>query len=295
MGVGMDRRVIELYDEYTHKPLERRTFLERLAVLAGGSAAAYALLPMLEANYARATQVDAADPRLATSTISYPGATGEVLAYLALPKSGPPRRAGVIVIHENRGLNPHIRDVARRVAVAGFTALAPDALSPVGGTPSDEDEARLTIGRLDRDATVRTFVAAVAYLPSRPDAAGPVGAVGFCWGGGMVNLLAVAAPDLAAGVPFYGVVAPYGDVPRIKARLQLHYAGYDPRINAAVPEYEAALKRAGVVYEKFVYEGTDHAFHNDTGAARYNKAAAELAWSRTIAFFKANLRSQEGG
>ena len=288
----MDRHIIELYDEYTHRPLERRAFLERLAVLAGSSAAAYALLPLLEANYARAALVDPADPRLVTSTIGYPGATGEVLAYLAVPKAGPPKRAGVIVIHENRGLNPHIRDVARRVAVAGFTALAPDALSPVGGTPSDEDDARAAFGRLDRDATVRSFVAAIAYLKGRPDAAGPVGAVGFCWGGGMVNLLAVAAPDLAAGVPFYGVVAPTGDVPRIKARLQLHYAGYDPRINAGIPEYEAALKSAGVAYEKFVYDGTDHAFHNDTGAARYNKAAAELAWSRTIAFFKANLRTK---
>jgi carboxymethylenebutenolidase len=287
----MDRRIIKLFDEYTHKPLERRTFLERLAVLTGGSAAAYALLPVLENNYAHAARVDPADPRLATSTIGYPGATGEVLAYLAIPKAGPPKRAGVIVIHENRGLNPHIRDVARRVAVEGFTALAPDALSPVGGTPSDEDDARAAIGRLDRDAAVRNFVVAIGYLKSRPDAAGPVGAVGFCWGGGMVNLLAVAAPDLAAGAPFYGVVAPTADVARIKAKLQLHFAGYDPRINAGIPEYEAALKSAGVAYEKFVYEGTDHAFHNDTGAARYNKAAAELAWSRTIAFFKANLRT----
>jgi len=287
----MDRRIIKLFDEYTHKPLERRTFLERLAVLTGGSAAAYALLPLLENNYAHAARVDPADPRLATSTIGYPGATGEVLAYLAIPKAGPPKRAGVIVIHENRGLNPHIRDVARRVAVEGFTTLAPDALSPVGGTPSDEDDARAAIGRLDRDAAVRNFVAAIGYLKSRPDAAGPVGAVGFCWGGGMVNLLAVAAPDLAAGAPFYGVVAPTADVPRIKAKLQLHFAGYDPRINAGIPEYEAALKSAGVAYEKFVYDGTDHAFHNDTGAARYNKAAAELAWSRTIAFLKANLRT----
>jgi carboxymethylenebutenolidase len=287
----VDRRIIELYDDYTHRPLERRAFLERLAVLAGSSAAAYALLPLLEANYARAALIDPADSRLETSTIGYPGGTGEVLAYLALPKAGPPKRAGVIVIHENRGLNPHIKDVARRVAVGGFTALAPDALSPIGGTPSDEEEARAAFARLDRDAAVRNFVAAIAYLKGRSDAAGPVGAVGFCWGGGMVNLLAVAAPDLAAGVPFYGAVAPAGEVPRIKARLQLHYAGYDPRINAGVPEFEAALKRAGVVYEKYVYDGTDHAFHNDTGAARYNKAAAELAWSRTIAFFKANLRS----
>lgn len=286
----MNRRIIELYDEYTHRPLERRTFLERLIVLAGSATAAYALLPLLEANYARAALVDPADPRLATSTIGYPGATGEMLAYLALPKSGPPKRAGVIVIHENRGLTPHIRDVARRVAVEGFTALAPDGLSPTGGTPSDEDDARAAFGRLDRDATVKSFVAAIAYLKSRPDAAGPVGAVGFCWGGTMVNLIAVAAPDLAAGVPFYGTVAPSADVPRIKAKLQLHYAGYDPRINAGIPEYEAALKAAGVRYEKFVYEGTDHAFHNDTGAARYNKAAADLAWSRAIAFFKATLR-----
>ena len=285
----MDRRVIELYDEYTHRPLERRVFIERLAALLGGTAAAYAALPLLENNYARAALVDPADPRLETSLIGYPGASGEMLAYLAVPKAGPQKRAGVIVIHENRGLNPHIRDVARRVAVAGFTALAPDALSPVGGTPADEDEARAAFGRLDRDATVRSFVAAVAYLKQRPDAAGPVGAVGFCWGGGMVNLLATAAPDLAAAVPFYGLVAPSADVPRIKAKLQLHYAGNDPRINAGIPEYETALKRAGVVYEKFVYDGTDHAFHNDTGAARYNKAAAELAWSRTIAFFKATL------
>jgi carboxymethylenebutenolidase len=286
----LDPRIIALYDEYTHRPLARRVFLERLAALTGSSAAAYALLPLLEANYARAALIDPVDPRLETSTIGYAGATGEVLAYLALPKSGPPKRAGVIVIHENRGLTPHIKDVARRLAVAGFTALAPDALSPIGGTPSDEDEARMAFGRLDRDGSVTNYIAAIAYLKRRPDAAGPVGAVGFCWGGTMVNLLAVAAPDLAAAVPFYGQVAPAAEVPRIKARLQLHYAGYDPRINAGIPEYEAALKRAGVAYEKHVYEGTDHAFHNDTGAARYNKPAAELAWSRTIAFFKATLQ-----
>ena len=285
----MDRRVIELYDEYTHRPLERRAFIERLAALVGGTAAAYAALPLLENNPAHAALVEPADARLETTTIGYPGASGEMFAYLAVPKVGPQKRAGVIVIHENRGLNAHIRDVARRVAVAGFSALAPDALSPVGGTPADEDDARAAFGRLDRESTVRDFVAAVAYLKARPDASGRVGAVGFCWGGGLVNLLAVAAPDLAAAVPFYGPAAPAGDVPRIRAKLQLHYAGYDPRINAGIPEYEAALKRAGVVYEKFVYGGTDHAFHNDTGAARYNKAAAELAWSRTIAFFKATL------
>jgi carboxymethylenebutenolidase len=286
----MDRRIIELYDEYTHRPLERRVFLQRLASLVGGSAAAYALLPMLENNYARAAIADPADARLATGMVTYRGASGEVRGYVATPKAGAAKRPGVIVIHENRGLNPHIQDVARRAALEGFTALAPDALSPFGGTPANEDEARAAFARIDRDQTVRDLIATVAYLKGRPDAAGPVGAVGFCWGGGMVNLLAVSAPDLAAGVPFYGLVAPTADVPKIKAKLQLHYAGNDPRINAGIPEYEGALKATGVSYEKFVYEGVEHAFHNDTGAARYNKAAAELAWSRTIAFFKANLR-----
>jgi len=286
----MDRRIIELYDEYTHRPLERRVFLERLAVLVGGSTAAYALLPLLENNYAHATIVDPADARLATGMVTYRGASGEVRGYVATPKAGAAKRPGVIVIHENRGLNPHTQDVTRRAALEGFTALAPDALSPFGGTPANEDEARAAFARIDRDQTVRDLVAAIAYLKGRPDAAGPVGAIGFCWGGGMVNLLAVSAPDLAAAVPFYGLVAPAADVPRIKAKLQLHYAGNDPRINAGIPEYEAALKAAGVSYEKFVYEGAEHAFLNDTGAARYDKAAAELAWSRTIAFMKANLR-----
>ena len=286
----MDRRIIELYDEYTHRPLERRVFLERLAVLVGGSTAAYALLPLLENNYAHATIVGPADARLATGMVTYRGASGEVRGYVATPKAGAAKRPGVIVIHENRGLNPHTQDVARRVALEGFTALAPDALSPFGGTPANEDEARAAFARIDRDQTVRDLVAAIAYLKGRPDAAGPVGAIGFCWGGGMVNLLAVSAPNLAAAAPFYGLVAPAADVPRIKAKLQLHYAGNDPRINAGIPEYEAALKAAGVSYEKFVYEGAEHAFLNDTGAARYDKAAAELAWSRTIAFLKANLR-----
>jgi carboxymethylenebutenolidase len=287
----VDPRIIRLYDEYTHTPLERRVFLERLAGLAGGTAAAMALLPLLENNYAQAAIVDPADARLTTGTVTYKGATGDIRGYLATPRSGPAKRAGVIVIHENRGLNAHIQDIARRVAVEGFTALAVDLLSPLGGTPANEDDARAAIGKLGRADTVRNLVAAVAYLKGRPDATGAVGAVGFCWGGGMVNLLATAAPDLAVAVPFYGLVAPNADVPKIKAKLQLHYAGDDPRINAGIPEYEAALKTAGVSYEKHMYAGTQHAFNNDTGAARYNKAAADLAWSRTIAFFKANLHS----
>jgi carboxymethylenebutenolidase len=286
----VDQSIIRLYDEYTHKPLERRVFLERLAVLAGGTAAAMTLLPLLESNYAQAAIVDPGDPRVATSLVTYKGVTGDIRAYLAVPKAGPPKRAGVVVIPANRGLNPHVQDVARRVAVDGFTALAVDLLSPLGGTPANEDEARAVHGKLDRAEAVRNLVAAVAYLKSRPDAAGPVGAVGFCSGGEMANLLAAAAPDLTAAVPFYGPVPPVTDVPMIKAKLQLHYAGNDPRVNAGIPDYEAALKAARVSYEKFMYDGTEHAFYDDTGAARYKKAAADLAWSRTIAFFKANLR-----
>jgi carboxymethylenebutenolidase len=285
----MDPRIIHLYDEYTHAPLDRRVFLERLATIAGGTAAATALLPALENNYAQAAIVDPADARLAVSTITYKGATGDIKAYLATPKSGPAKRPAVIVIHENRGLNPHIEDVTRRVALEGFTALGLDLLSPLGGTPKDEDQAREMIGKTDRNDAVRNAAAAIAYLKGRSDASGPVGATGFCWGGGMTNLLATIAPDLAAGAPYYGLVAPTSEVPKIKAKLQLHYAGNDPRINEGLPGYEAALKAAGVSYQLFVYQGAEHAFNNDTNAARYNKQAADLAWSRTIVFFKQAL------
>jgi carboxymethylenebutenolidase len=286
----MDPRIIKLYDEYTHRPLDRRVFLERLAALAGSTAAVSALLPLLENNYARAAIVDPADARLTTTTTTYKGAAGDIRAFIATPKAGAAKRAAVIVIHENRGLNPHIEDVARRAAQGGFTALAPDLLSPVGGTPKDEDAARDMIAKLDPQGATRDLVATIAYLKSRPDAGGGVGAVGFCWGGGMVNRLAVASSDLAAGAPFYGLVPDAADVPKIKAKMQMHYAQNDDRINAGIPSYEAALKAAGVSYEKFIYAGTEHAFHNDTNGARYNKPAADLAWSRTMALFKANLR-----
>ncbi len=286
----MDPRIIRLYDEYTHKPLERRVFLERLAIIAGGAAAASAVLPLLENNYAQAQIVAPTDARLTTQNVTYKGATGDIKAYAAVPKSGPARRPGVIVIHENRGLNPHLEDVARRAALEGFTALAVDMLSPSGGTPANEDAARDAISKLDRNSTIANLVAAVAYLKSRPDASGTVGAVGFCWGGGMVNQLAVHAPDLNAAAPFYGLVADSADAPRIKAKLQLHFAGNDPRINAGIAGYEAALKAAGVSHETFVYEGAEHAFHNDTAGARYNKQAADLAWSRTMSFFRTTLR-----
>lgn len=285
----MDRRIIELYDEYTHQPLERRVFLRRLAALTGSTAAAFAVLPMLENNYAQAAMVDPGDARVSAGMINYPGASGGLRAYLATPRSGPAKRAGVIVIHENRGLNAHIEDVARRLAVAGFTAMAPDLLSPLGGTPPDEDTARSLFERVDRVVALRDLVAAVPFLKGRPDSNGKVGAVGFCWGGGMANQLAANAPDLAAAVPFYGSTLSPQEAAKIKAPMMLHYAGNDQRINAGVPSYEAALKAAGVPYELYTYDNVEHAFHNDTNGARYNKAAAELAWSRTIAFLKKNL------
>ncbi|MBM3485857.1 MAG: dienelactone hydrolase family protein [Alphaproteobacteria bacterium] len=284
----MDQRIIDLYDEYTHRPLDRRVFLRRLADLAGGTAAAIALLPLLENSYAFAATIAADDARLAAERVHYPGATGPVTGYLARPRAEG-RRGAVIVIHENRGLNAHIEDVARRVAVAGHVALAADLLSPSGGTPADADAARDAIGKLDGAATVRNLVAAVAWLKARADSNGRVGAVGFCWGGGMVNRLAVAAPDLAAGVVFYGLSPAAEDAAKIKARMLMHYASNDDRINATVPGYEAALKAAGVAHSIHHYPGTQHAFHNDTAGERYNAAAARLAWERTIAFFQATL------
>ncbi len=287
----MDRRIIELYDEYTHAPLERRVFLRRLTALTGSSAAAYALLPVLENNYAEAAIVDANDARVSAGMINYPGTSGGLRAYLATPTAGSAKRAGVIVIHENRGLNAHIEDVTRRLAVAGFAAMAPDLLSPLGGTPADEDTARALIARVDRVVALRDLVAAVPYLKGRPDSNGKVGAVGFCWGGAMTNQLAANAWDLNAAVPFYGSVLSPQEAAQIKASLMLHYADNDSRINAGVPSFEAALKAAGVPYELYMYENTEHAFHNDTAGARYNKAAAELAWSRTVAFLKKHLAS----
>jgi carboxymethylenebutenolidase len=285
----MDPKIIALYDEYTHAPLPRRTFLERLAVLAGGTTAAAALLPLLENNYALAAVVAPGDARIATSRVEIKVPSGMLKAYVATPTSGPGKRGGVIVIHENRGLNAHIEDVTRRVALAGFTAVGVDMLSPQGGTPADEDKAREMFGRVDRAAAVGDLVAVVDWLAARPDANGKVGAVGFCWGGGMVNALATASPRLAAAVPFYGVAPPAADVARIRAKMLIHYAGNDPRINAGIPEYEAALKAANVDYRQFVYDGAEHAFNNDTAGARYNKAAADLAWGRTVEFLRATL------
>jgi carboxymethylenebutenolidase len=280
--------IIDLYDEYTHAPLDRRVFLKRLVSLAGSTAAAYALLPLLENNYAHAAQVPESDPRLRTQALEFAGPKGPLKAYLAQP-SAKGKRGSVLVIHENRGLNPHIRDVARRAALAGYNALALDFLSPLGGTPDNEDTARQWFGKLNRAETANNGIAALAYLKALPESNGRIGATGFCWGGGMVNQLAVFEPDLDAAVCFYGMAPETALVAQIKARVLLHYAGQDERINAGRAAYEAAMKAANVRFESFVYEGKQHAFHNDTNTARYDKAAAELAWARTLALFSKTL------
>ena len=285
----MDRKIIALYNEYTHGLLDRRGFLKKSSILAGGTAAASALLPFLEQNYAKAEVVPKNDPRLNTDDIKYPGATGDVRAYLARPK-GDEKLPGVIVIHENRGLVPHIEDVTRRVALEGFLALAPDALSPLGGTPEDMSKAPSMIQSLDSQSNIRNFLAAVRYLMAHPASTGKVGVVGFCWGGGIANQLAVNSPELIAVVPFYGRQPAPEDVPKIRASLLLHYAGIDEGINRGIPAYEAALKMASIDYRIYMYEGAKHAFHDDTNAERYNKEAAELAWPRTISFFKEKLK-----
>jgi carboxymethylenebutenolidase len=286
----MDQKIIDLYDEYTHAPLDRRVFLARLAQLTGSTAAAMALVPLLEANQARAAIISPEDERLETGRATYAGATGEIKAYMAHPK-GAAKLPAVIVIHENRGLNPHIEDVTRRVALEGFLALAPDLLSAMGGTPANEDTARDMIGKLDGKQTVQNLVSAVTFLEKDAHGNGKVGAVGFCWGGGMVGELSVDAPDLDAAVVYYGRQPKATDVEKIKAPLLLHYAGEDARINEGIPAFEEALKKAQKKYTLYVYDGAQHAFNNDTSEARYSKPAAEQAWSRTIVFFKEYLKA----
>ncbi|WP_377296014.1 dienelactone hydrolase family protein [Rhizobium sp. SGZ-381] len=281
--------MIDAYDEYTHLSLDRRKFMERLTLLAGSGAAAAAIAPMLAASHAQAALVPADDARLTGADITYPGAGGEMKGYLVAPKNPAGPLGSVIVIHENRGLNDHIRDVARRVALEGFVALAPDFLSLSGGTPSDEDQARQMFSTLDMGATVANGEATRTFLSKREGANGKVGAIGFCWGGGLVNRLAVASPDLNAGVAYYGAQPPAADVAKIKAPLMLHYAGLDERINAGIDAYRKALQAGGKTFEIFIYDGANHAFNNDTSAARYDKAAADLAWSRTVAFFRKYL------
>ncbi|MDO6965148.1 dienelactone hydrolase family protein [Rhizobium alvei] len=280
--------MIDAYDEYTHLTLDRRGFMEKLKMLAGSAAAATAIAPLLSANAAVAEIIPEGDDRLDAATITFPGAPAAITAYVAMPK-GAAKLPAVIVIHENRGLNAHIRDVTRRLALEGFLAMAPDLLSPAGGTPSDEDKARAMISELNGDITGANLRAALVFLKEHAHSTGKVGAIGFCWGGGWVNRLATIAPDLGAGVAYYGAQVPADQVPAIKAPLMLHYAGLDDRINKGIPDYEAALKANGKDYQLFLYDGVNHAFNNDTSAARYDKAAADLAWGRTVEFLKAKL------
>jgi len=284
----MDQRIIDLYDDFTHGGMSRRSFLDKLAALAGSTAAATALLPILQNNYAMAQAVHENDPRITAEMVDIPEAQ-ELEGYLVKPKDATGKLPTVIVIHENRGLNPHIRDVTRRMATEGFMALGLDYLSPMGGTPADEDKGREMIGQLEAPDVIAYGKAAAAYLKGHPDGNGKVGAIGFCWGGAAVNNLAVNEPDLSAGVAYYGGQPKAEDVPKIRAALMLHYGGLDERINAGIPAYEAALKQAGKTYELYVYEGANHAFSNDTNAARYDKEAADLAWSRTVGFLKKHL------
>ena len=283
----MDQRIINLYDEYTHKPLTRTEFFKRLTLLSGSTAAAMALLPLLENNYVHAAQTSEED--LFIERVKYPGAAGDMDAYIARPKEEK-KYAAVVVIHENRGLNAHIEDVTRRAAKAGYLAVAPNALSPLGGTPANEDEAREKFTKLDQAQTQTSFIKVFDYLKTRNDYNGNAGCVGFCWGGAMTNTLAVNVPSLKAAVAFYGRQPDAADVSKIKAAVQLHYGSLDERINAGIPAYEEALKKAGTKYELYIYEGANHAFHNDTAPTRYNEAAAKLAWQRTLDFFAKYLR-----
>ena len=264
----------------------RREFIRKTVLLSGGSIIAFSMLPPLNLE-GQITQTD--DSRLDIETIRYKGETGQVMAYLAKPK-GEEKFPAVIVIHENRGLQPHIKDVARRMALEGFVALAPDALSPQGGTPENPDEAGPMFQKMDYEATKKDFTAAVAYLKTNPLTTGKVGCTGFCWGGAMTNQVAVNSPDLAAAVPYYGSAPKEEEVPKIKASMLLHYAGNDERINQGIPAYEAALKKANIDYTLFMYQGAQHAFNNDSNPGRYNKEAADLAWKRTIDFFKEKLK-----
>jgi carboxymethylenebutenolidase len=285
----MNQEIINLFDEFTHKPLGRNEFMKRLAKLTGSTAAALAILPLLEVNYANAATIAENDEDLITEDVTYEGDGTTMKAYFAKPKSVSGKLGAVLVIHENRGLNPHIKDVTRRVAKAGYLALGVDALSPFGGTPENEDEARGLFAKLDAAKNIQNFLKGFDYLRSRSDSNGKTACVGFCWGGGLVNQLAVNSPDLKAGVAYYGRQADAADVPKIKAALQLHYGGLDERVNAGIPAYETALKAAGTKYEVFIYDGANHAFNNDTAPTRYNAEAAKLAWERTMRLFKETL------
>ncbi len=286
-----DQELLNLFDQYVHGQLDRRGFLDRAGKFAVGGLTAGMLLDALSPKFAEAQQVPKDDKRLKTETIEFPSpqGSGKMRGYLARPANASGKLPSILVIHENRGLNPHIEDITRRLALDNFMAFAPDALTPLGGYPGDEDKARELFGKIDGPKTREDMVAAANYLKGRPDSTGKLGAVGFCWGGAIVNMLAALLPDLAAGVPFYGSAPPAEEVAKIKAPLLIQYAETDERINAGWPAFETALKAANVNYTMHKYPGTQHGFNNDT-TPRYDEAAAKLAWQRTVDFFNKNLR-----
>lgn len=286
----MDQRIINLYDDFTHSRISRRDFMDRATAIAGSAAAASTMLATLKSDPAKAQTVPANDPRLVTDVVSYDAGGTKINGHLVrLKEKG--KRPAVLVIHENRGLVPHIQDVARRVALEGFLTLAVDMLSPYGGTPAEsEDKAREAFAaNIKPDETAPRVAAAVPFLQSHAESTGSVGAMGFCWGGGMVDRIAMLSPDLKAGVAYYGTIPPLDKVADIKAALLLHYAGLDANVNPRIPDFEAALKANNKKYTLHMYDNVQHAFNNDTAGPRYNKEAADLAWGRTIAFFKEHL------
>ena len=291
-AADFDPEVLILFDAYVHGALDRRGFLDKAAKYAVGGVTATMLLDQLSPKFAEAQQIAKDDARLKAEYVTYasPQGTGTMKGYLVRPASASGKLPGVLVVHENRGLNPHIEDIARRIALDGYVAFAPDALTPLGGYPAGgEDEARTLFGKLDQAKTREDMVAGAQFLRTHALCNGKIGAVGFCYGGGVVNMLATRVPELLAGVPFYGGPAPAEDVPKITAQLMVQYAGNDARVNAGWPAYEEGLKKAGVKYTMHMYPGVEHGFNNDT-TPRYDKAAAGLAWSRTMEFFAATLR-----
>ena len=286
----MKRKIRSLYDSYRSGDTDRREFIKKLAVYAGSVSAAVALLPLLDENFAHAALIHQDDPDLVTEFINYPVEKGQMRAFMARPKEKK-KYPAVIVIHENRGLVPHILDVNRRMAKEGFLCIAPDALSPLGGTPEDQQKGMSMFRELDSNETVRNFVAAVKYLETHPLSNGKVGCTGFCWGGAMTNQVAVNAPSLGAAVPYYGRQPQTEDVAKIKAPIMAHYGENDEGINKGIPAFEEALKKNNKKYQIFIYEGAAHAFNNDSNPERYNEKAAKLAWKRTVDFFKENLKN----
>jgi carboxymethylenebutenolidase len=286
-----DQELLTLFDAYVHGHIDRRGFLDKAAKFAVGGVTAAMLLDQLSPKFAEAQVVSPQDGRIKAEFIEFPSPKGYGTArgYFVRPAGASGKLPGVLVVHENRGLNPHIEDIARRIALDSFVAFAPDALFPLGGYPGTEDEARALFPKLDQAKTREDFIAAAGWLKARPECTGTYGAVGFCWGGGIVNMLATRLPDLGAAVPFYGTAPNLEDVKNIKAPLMIQSAETDPRINASWPDYEAALKAAGVKYVRYLYPGTQHGFNNDT-TPRYDEAAAKLAWKRTMDFFNEKLR-----